>query len=273
MTPQSVPIQEQVKKTEAQPHIATVIGIALLVYSLGSWLHEGLGHGGACILSGGRPQLLTAVSFDCSIDNRFIDAGGTLVNLLVGAISWALLHSGMLKSGGLRYFGWLLMTGNLLAGGGYFLYSGFANIGDWAAVIEGLQPAWLWRFLLIVVGAISYYLFVFVSALELRQFIGDREGRWRRAKRLTLVPYFTGGILVCIAGFFNPVGMILVAISAAAATFGGTSGLVWMPQLLRRWPEGRAEALVVRRSYGWIAAGVVAAIILVAVLGPGIRFH
>jgi hypothetical protein len=255
------------------PDSATVIGIALLAYSLSSSLHEGLGHGGACLLTGGKPQLLTAVNFDCNIDNRLIEAGGTLVNLAVGALAWALLQMSVLKSPPPRYFVWLLMTANLLSGGGYFLYSGFTDLGDWAAVIHGLQPAWFWHVLLVLVGAASYYFFVFLSARELQSFIGSGEDRWERAKRLTLIPYFTGGILVCFAGLFNPVGLILVGISAAAATFGGTSGLVWMPQLLRGRMFRDAEAARIYRSYGWIAAGVVAAAILIAVLGPGIRFR
>jgi hypothetical protein len=36
--------------------------------------------------------------------------------------------------------------------------------------------------------------------------------RYQRAVRLTAVPYFAGGILMCIAGALNPKGMILVLI-------------------------------------------------------------
>src|ERR1700687_2858528 len=52
------------------------------------------------------------------------------------------------------------------------------------------------------------------------------------AVRLASIPYFAGGILMCIAGAFNPQGMILILISAAASTFGGTSALMWTPNLL-----------------------------------------
>lgn len=45
----------------------------------------------------------------------------------------------------LRYFLWLLMTINLLQAGGYILFSGLGNIGDWAYVIHDLEPVWLWR--------------------------------------------------------------------------------------------------------------------------------
>ena len=42
-----------------------------------------------------------------------------------------------------RYFFWLMMmTFNLFGVGGYFLFSGIGNIGDWAEVVAGWQPAW-----------------------------------------------------------------------------------------------------------------------------------
>ena len=61
----------------------------------------------------------------------------------------------------------------------------------------------------------------------------------------------------------------------AAASFGGTSGLAWMAQLLRderRFPPHDSPALRIRRSAPWLAAGVAVALLFVGALGPGIRF-
>jgi hypothetical protein len=90
---------------------------------------------------------------------------------------------------------------------------------------------------------------------------------------MTLPAYLAGGTLSCIAGLLNPVGMILVAISAAAASFGGTSGLAWMPQLLHgeRAAAASEQQRLVQRSWGWIVVGAVAAAVFVLVLGPGVR--
>jgi hypothetical protein len=71
---------------------------------------------------------------------------------------------------------------------------------------------------------------------------------------------------------FNPVGLILVAISAAAASFGGSSGLAWMWQMLRSKPAGEELPEPIERSRGWMIAALVAAIIFIGVLGPGVRF-
>jgi hypothetical protein len=214
------------------------------------------------------------VHFDCDNDGRLVAAGGTIVNFIAGLIFW-LASRRATRSTHLRYFLWLSMTLNFFAAGGYFLFSGVGNIGDWADVIAGFQPAWLWRTGLTLVGVGSYGLFMWISLLEMRPFL-PKTGpeRWKRARKLSLVSYFTDGILACIAGLFNPVGMILVAISAAAASFGGASGLYWMWNWLKgpRIPAGSFEMPPLTRSRGWIVVASILAVVFVAVLGPGLKF-
>jgi hypothetical protein len=69
--------------------------------------------------------------------------------------------------------------------------------------------------------------------------------------------------------------MILVALSAAASTFGGTSGLLWMMNWLRGdgIPLGsEPEPLPIRKSWPLIVTACVLALVFVAVVGPGVRF-
>jgi hypothetical protein len=89
-----------------------------------------------------------------------------------------------------------------------------------------------------------------------------------------MMPYFVDGILSCVAGLFNPIGMILVAISAAAA-FGGASGLCWMWNWLKgsRIPTGTFEMPPLTRGRDWIIAAGILVALFVAVLGPGLKFH
>jgi hypothetical protein len=268
----------------------TLIAIAVLVYSASSFIHEGLGHGGACLLVGGHPVEVSSVHFDGdSHYPKLVSSGGTIANLITGALSLIALR--LLSHGAkdplrsqrahLRYFVWLLMTVNLLQGGGYFLYSGIGNIGDWAEIITGLQPAWPWRIGLAALGAVTYLIFIWISLREVLQFLPNAgEPRWRAAKKLMLVPYLAGGVQSCVAGMLNPVGMILVAISAAAASLGGTSGLAWMWQFLRgdkiqslSSVHFGEEGIGLSRSIPWIVAASAAGILFVAVLGPGVRFH
>ena len=257
------------------PDTSTIVAIAIAATVIADVLHEGAGHGGACLLSGGHPLALSTVHFDCDNNGRLVAAGGTIANFVAGLFFWFASRS-VTRSTNLRYFLWLSMTLNFFGAGGYFLFSGVGNIGDWADVIAGFQPAWLWRIGLTLLGVGSYGLFMWIALLEMRPFL-PRAGpdRWMRARKLSLVPYFTDGILSCLAGLFNPVGMILVAISAAAASFGGASGLCWMWNWLKgsRIPPGSFEMGPLIRSRGWIVAASILAAVFVVVLGPGLKFH
>lgn len=259
-----------------KPDLLTIAAISVAATVIADFIHEGFGHGGMCVATGGRPLVLSTVHFACSADTRLVAAGGTIANLIFGALFWAAARA-VKRSASWRYFFWLLMTFNLFAAGGYFLFSGIGNIGDWADVVAGWQPAWAWRVGLAAVGIVIYF-FVFVplSLGELRPFLGkDAKMRVRRARQLTVTPYITAGVLACVAGALNPVGPLLILISAAAASFGGQSGLAWMWTLLHgpRIPSSGFQMPEIERSRGWIIAAVVLAIGFIAGLGPGVKFH
>ncbi len=254
----------------------TVGSIGIVAYMLGNVLHEGAGHGGACLLVGAKPLVFSSVHFECSLDSRLVMAGGTLMNLFAGAVFFAL---GRLTGRGyprLKYFFWISMTVNLFTATGYFLFSGIGGIGDWGAFIEGLGPQWVWRIGLTIFGAATYLLAARISLLELRPIIGsNKEERYQRAVRLSAIPYFAGGILMCIAGALNPKGMVLILISAAASTFGCTSGLMWTTDWLNRGtavPIGPpAEPMPIHRNWPLIVAACAIAIAFIGVLGPSVR--
>lgn len=256
-----------------RPDTLTIIAIAIVASAIADVLHEAVGHGGACVVCGLHPLALSTVHFECSFDSRLVDAGGTLVNLIAGTISCFVARAVTLPRA--RLFWWLLMTFNLLAAGGYFLFSGTANIGDWAQFIQGLQPSWAWHLLLIAIGVVSYSFFAWLSLRALQPLLApDQATRLSRARRYLLIPYFTSGTLHTIAGLFNPVGMILVAISAMAGSFGGSSAMLWMGSVLRgkliQAPQQEGE--LVERSKVWIAVAAVVAMVFVVVLGRGLRF-
>jgi hypothetical protein len=259
-----------------KPDLLTIAAIAIVAAVIADFIHEGLGHGGVCVATGGQPLVLSTVHFECSADTRLVAAGGTLANLIFGTLSWGAVRA-VKQSAPWRYFFWLLMTFNLFDAGGYFLFSGIGNIGDWAAVVAGWQPAWAWRVGLAALGIITYFfLFVPLSLRELRPFLGkDAKIRVRRARQLTLVPYLTAGVLSCVAGALNPVGPLLILISAAAASFGGHSGLTWMWNLFHnpRIPSSEFQMPEIESSRGWIISAVVLAIGFIAGLGPGVKLH
>jgi hypothetical protein len=255
----------------------TLAAIGIVAYTVATMLHEGLGHGGACLLSGGTPLVVSTVHMECSGGTRLVLAGGTLVNFAAAALFFVLVRL-VSPSPRIHYFWWLSMTVNLMMATGYLLFSGVGGFGDWAVFVKGLGPEWLLRVSLAILGAGSYMAAVRFCLFELRPMIGsDPDRRVSRASQLMRIPYFTGGVLNCIAGIFNPAGMYLVALSAAASTFGGTSGLVWMDNWLKDLkgiPVGsESEPPPIDRSWPWIVVAALVAAVFVVVLGPGVRFH
>lgn len=258
----------------------TLVSIAIVAYALANTIHEGLGHGGTCAAVGGRLQALSAIHAECDVEgrglgaDRLVTAAGTLANLLAGAAAWLLLRRQEARLTSWRYFLWLLMTLNLLQGTGYWLFSGVGNVGDWAHLVAGLEPRWVYRGMLAILGGAGYWGAIGLGLRTLNPLLGDGPDRLRRARTLCLIPYLAGGVLYVAAGLLNPVSPLLVLISAAAASFGGASALAWMTDLLQgpRYPPVHGVPLAIDRSFAWIAVAATTALVFVAILGPGLRF-
>jgi len=249
----------------------TMIAISALACMLQDVLHEGLGHGGTAWLSGAHRLTISTVALQSDIETRWISANGTLANLLFAGIFWILLRKPERYKPATFYFLTLAMAGNLFTGTGYFLFSGVANFGDWAAVIYGLQPYWAWRLGLIVVGIPTYYASMLMVGSKLREFYGKDEDS-RRPRALCWTPYFTDGALAGIAGLLNPAGLFYVIASALPSTLGANAGLLSLPSLMRKGAPTDKPLAPIRRSPAWIAAGAVATLLFIFVLGRGITW-
>src|SRR6202045_3693981 len=77
----------------SKPDLLTIAAITIAATVIADFIHEGLGHGGMCIATGGRPLVLSTVHFECSADTRLVAAGGTLANLMFGTLSWGAVRA------------------------------------------------------------------------------------------------------------------------------------------------------------------------------------
>ncbi len=77
-----------VANTTSTADICTIVAIAAVAYVCASILHEGIGHGGACVLTGGKPVAISTVHFECDHEGRLVAAGGTIVNFAAGLVCW-----------------------------------------------------------------------------------------------------------------------------------------------------------------------------------------
>lgn len=243
----------------------TIISMAVLASATATLLHEGVGHGLTAWLRGSIPTELTSNHLSSMRPDRWVDAGGTLVNLAVGFISlWVSRICG--NRANLRYFLWILAALNLLPGAGYFLFSGIFGFGDWQEVIRGLPHQVLLRIIMTIFGAALYVSVVRLLAVAVTPFC-SRRPTYNIVGRL---PYYAACLFSCAAGVIDPLGVKLFLLSTVPAAFGGSSGLMWADSLLPARPPER-RLLVSRGPTWWIAAAVLGTSYVV-ILGRGIRF-
>lgn len=246
----------------------TLIAIASVAFFVADVAHEGLGHGGACLASGGRMLSLSSTYEQCSVRSRWIDAAGPGVGILVALLAFGWLRWARPRSQNMRSFLCLLFAFAIFWNVGYMVYSGLLHRGDWKFVIAGLEPAAVWRAALVAGGVILYAVAMrTLSALLARHFAENDEG-WR-PHTFALVALTAATLLAAVGGTFDPRGRAIIftdALPSALSSFG----LVWVGLVLsRRWPNLR---IATPASPTWIGVGFVCAAIFVAVLGPGLRF-
>ena len=241
---------------------ATIVSMAVIASGTATLLHEGLGHGVVAWLRGDVPTMLTSNHLDALRADRWVDAGGTLVNLLAGALLLAL--SLREERANTRYFLWLLSAFNLLPGAGYFLYSGIFNVGDWAAVVKDDPHAGLLRVGMTLLGAALTVACVKALAVAVRPFVAER----RMYNTVGRLPYCAACLFACVAGAFDPLGLKLFFLATVAAAVGGSSGLMWADSLM---PRGMpVQLLRVQRSRGWLVAAIVLGLGYIVVIGRGV---
>jgi hypothetical protein len=253
--------------------VLTVCAISLLAAILTNVLHEGLGHAATALLTGVKSGMLTTVAWSSDYDSRVVAAGGTLANLAAALFFWNALRRTARASVRWRFFLLTSLAFNLFTGTGYFFFSGVTNFGDWAVVIAGLHPHWLWRALLVVAGMASYYSAVLLVGAGLVRYVGVPRNDFRRLRRLTYIPYLSSALLVGAGGLLNPIGIQLVWQSALPGAAGAHSGLLWLMYDIPKGTVPMRPSDVVERSYAWIIAAAILSLVFIFVLGRGIVLH
>jgi hypothetical protein len=270
-TPTTAP-QLQNPATSADDTL-TICAISVVAGIVANVIHEGVGHGLTALLTGADSGVLTTVAWSSAFGSRLVAAGGTLANLAAALVFWLALRCAKHASQRTRYFLLITCAFNLFTGTGYFFFSGVTNFGDWAAVISGLHLHSLWRALLVVVGACSYFAAVLVVGIGFVRYVGIPLHQQGRLRKFTIVPYLSAILLASVAGLLNPLGMRLLWESALPATAGGQSGLLWLQYYIPRQTEPKRSPGELARSYVWIGVASVLGVVYVVVLGRGVTLH
>lgn len=263
-------------ETAARIDIVTVSAIAIVTFLISTVAHEALGHGLASLLVGLHPTRVTSVDLEVSFTGvpawkvRVVAAAGCAANLVLAGIAITLMRILRPQTPTTRFFLWLLGTNNLLIPGGYMMVLTFLGIGDWNDFVQGLPNVFIWQLGITLLGIILSLAGLFWGARNIDPFLGTQK-RGRRALTLTLTAYLAGATANTLAGVLNPTSPMLILISAAASSFGGTVWLLWINAAVRK-PDATTSpvALTPQRNWLWIALGIAALLVYFLLLGPGL---
>ncbi len=257
----------------------TVIAISAIAISFTVAFHEGI-HALVCILVGGNLKEYSALYVNCDCAKvwqaKTVAGSASIGNLILGFIFWGFLRASTNKSSETKYFFWLMMLLNWVYGAGYWAFSGVANVGDWAEVIKGAQPAWLWHLIMAAWGFLIYMYLVVLALRELGKIIGGTNGeQLKRARKLGALSYLTVIAVVLLAGLFYRAGFFSLPVMAGlAAAVGATSPLIWMMWWFRadRFAKQPGAPLEIHRRWGWVGTACVVVVLYAVVLGRTIYF-
>ena len=257
----------------------TVVAIAAIAISFTVASHEGV-HALACLAVGGDLQEYSALYESCDSSTvsqgRIVAGSAPTYNLLAGVLLWIILRNSKRQASETLFFLWLLMLMNWFYGTGYFIFSGIANVGDWAVVINGWEPSWLWRVLMTIVGALFFVFFVWLGLQELGKIVGgEADEQIRRANKLCILSYVTSFVVILMAGFFCPYGLLSLPVTAGLfAVAGALSPFLWMMRWFRtkRFVKLDKEPLEIHRKWQWLVAAVIVVFTYVFILGRTLYF-
>ncbi|MGH8165183.1 MAG: hypothetical protein ACREP1_12700 [Rhodanobacteraceae bacterium] len=236
------------------------------------------GRGIGLLLSGGRGGILTTTKLIADAlrpapEWRIFDLGGPLGNL-----AWAELCPGLQRlirnaAPSWKLFLWTSAMFSLFWEFGYLMKCGVTGRGDGTALVEGLNPAGVWRALLFLGGLMLYRAAIRVLASDLHAIVSSAESEWRsRLRRLLWTVYFAGGMTACAGAILDPRGPGEIFNSGVMSSFAASLGLVFIPILFPSHPDkNSAVDDSLRGSFLLVALAAIVLLLFVLVFGPGIH--
>jgi hypothetical protein len=257
----------------------TVVAIAAVAVSFNVGFHEGV-HALTCLTVGGNLQEYSALYESCDSSSesqaKIVAGSAPTFNLIVGVFVWIILRNGRKLSPETQFFLWLFMLMNWFYGAGYFILSGIANVGDWAVVINGWEPAWLWRIPMTLVGILSFMFFVRLGLHEFGKMVGgDGEEQFHRGHKLCVISYVSSFFVVLGAGLFCPYGFFsLPVVAGVIAVTGALSPFLYMMRWFRtdHFKKLVKEPLEIHRKWQWLFAAIIVVFTYVFILGRTLYF-
>lgn len=250
-----------------------IAALAALAWVAAATLHEGAGHGLACLAVGGEPLRWSTFHFGCGQgdesvwDRRIVASAGSLVNLVLSAIGWAWWRAS--RSTWARLAAWIVLVLNGLTAFGYLVFSAAFDIGDWnrAGVLLDIVDVRLTRGVLAIVG-VAGYAAVVRGAARLLSRTGAGDGATLTTRRVTMTVWATTGLVSLLAALMSGSDWHSTAGAAFGVALGGNAGLLTIARF-----SAPTLAFPPNQRWGVRMAAVAAVTVFVAVVGPGIALR
>jgi hypothetical protein len=243
-------------------NVMTLAAIGVAAHILADVTHEVAGHGGVCLLTGGKITLLTSAFFRNEPLSRLVAAAGPCANLIAGALLWFVFRRKRNWAPAALLFVLFGMAFNFFWAAGYFIYSGVADTGDWAIALGGPPTALHLRAALIALGIVSYVIFTRmvvravarISSLDLQ--------------RLIFIPYVAAGITACVAAMFYQRDPMAAMMDAGREGFLANIVLLAVPRRVAQLHPS-TRTLIDQNNF-WIVAAAILFVVFIVVLGRGV---
>lgn len=161
--------------------------ISVLAMCIVTITHEALGHGGACLMLGGRVEWLSSAVFRCSISSPLVDGAGPAANLLAVALAWSAI--GRVSTPRTRLLLALIGAFGGFWEGSYAILAMVRRNGDLYFAAEGLMRAGLAARILGAAAGMALYGLTLHGVRSVLRPYGSGTGRtaWTAATTAALV--------------------------------------------------------------------------------------
>lgn len=247
-------------------NLGTVVAIGIVAYVCADFAHHAVGHGAACLASGGGIISLSSIFVDCSLKGSLIDLAGPVANLLLGLLAVTALHVAPMARSTARLFCVLLAAFNLLWFGMQLAFSVATRSDDWAWPMHEIQASGALRWGAIALGCLVYFLAMVALFRAAAPFAATRE----RARRIMLVAWIAAGVIACATAALEHEPLSAILRHAAPQSLLVSIGLLFVPAgAARRFLSGN-DASAITLSPAWIITAVLFAALSIRFLGPGV---
>jgi hypothetical protein len=258
--------------------IPTLVAVSIVAWALANMLHEIIGHAGAAVLLGIQVRAASTTTVAIAWDQiqsigeyRVIHAGGTVVNLLTGALALLALRRGERTSVASHYFLWLFATFSAIVVTMNLVSAPLIGGGDWIEFLTGLEPRDAWKACIIGTGGL---LAVIGYVLPLRFWMPCLKGSRLLQVGITVIPLITVIVAQTLSLAKSPfVRLPPESNHLVASVFAYFHFVLWVV-LVNLIPGPRSsepvQCIHLPRSSAWLVLGLFVLVFYVAVLGPGI---